>query len=159
MAYRRKTGPKKTLVDSGKRCKDCTTSGARRPTPHPGPRCATHHRAVRTARSLAAKAKRVEKVYSITEERYQEIYKLQGGVCYNCRRAKGTERKRLSVDHDHACCNKDTSCGKCVRGLLCTPCNKYLGYIRDNPECGLWINEYLISPPAQRVIEGDFEWT
>lgn len=41
---------------------------------------------------------------------------------------------RLAVDHDHACCDSKTSCGGCVRSLLCNRCNPGLALFRDNPE-------------------------
>ena len=41
---------------------------------------------------------------------------------------------KLVVDHDHLCCSGDLSCGKCVRGIICTHCNRGLGAFRDNPE-------------------------
>lgn len=40
----------------------------------------------------------------------------------------------LSVDHDHACCNKQSSsCGRCIRGMLCLSCNTTLGRMQDDP--------------------------
>lgn len=42
------------------------------------------------------------------------------------------ETKRLCVDHDHSCCPGKDSCGKCVRGVLCTWCNSTLGHAKDD---------------------------
>ena len=39
---------------------------------------------------------------------------------------------RLSVDHDHSCCPGKSSCGKCVRGLLCDTHNRMLGLAGDD---------------------------
>lgn len=39
---------------------------------------------------------------------------------------KGTWIPVAVVDHDHACCPRSNSCGKCVRGILCRECNKLL---------------------------------
>jgi hypothetical protein len=38
----------------------------------------------------------------------------------------------LAVDHDHACCPGGSSCGKCVRGLLCSTCNSALGLLGED---------------------------
>ena len=38
------------------------------------------------------------------------------------------------VDHDHACCPGGTSCGKCIRGVLCARCNCMLGFAKDDRE-------------------------
>lgn len=40
----------------------------------------------------------------------------------------------LHVDHDHTCCDTPGSCGKCVRGFICAPCNVALGMLQDSPE-------------------------
>jgi hypothetical protein len=87
----------------------------------------------------------------MTEEMYQALYVAQGGRCAICKWATGKTR-RLSVDHDHACCPGKTSCGKCVRGLLCRPCNTLLGRARDAIEFFQNAIEYLTNPPAQRIL-------
>ena len=59
-----------------------------------------------------------------------DMAKAQNYVCMICK--KPDPYKRLSVDHDHSCCAGDFSCGKCIRGLLCSPCNKTLGMVNDD---------------------------
>jgi hypothetical protein len=135
-------------------CKDCIAEGVttkrklattRAGKPVPGPRCSTHHRARRTATRDSAWERRLIAVYNITAAMYWAIYEAQGGVCYICRRAKGSARKKLSVDH----CHKTGI----VRGLLCGPCNRdVLGHLRDDPEALYRAAEYLQRPPAVAVI-------
>lgn len=45
--------------------------------------------------------------------------------------ANGRWRAAAVVDHDHRCCPRDTSCGQCVRGIMCRECNKL---IPDRPD-------------------------
>lgn len=130
-------------------CKDCP-AGTKRPAPHPGPRCVTHHRAAVKARRLRAQESRVLSVYNLTAEQYDRIYLVQGGKCDICRRATGA-RKRLAVDHDHSCCNGPTSCGRCVRGLLCGTCNKIVGHFRDDPDTFERGATYLTNWPSRRL--------
>lgn len=125
-----------------RKCKDCPSEGSRK-APHPGPRCATHHRARKKALREAAHARRIEATYGITKEQYEALYEAQGGVCWICQRATGKTRK-LSVDHDH-----DTGF---VRGLLCRPCNDILGHLRDDPAAAIRVATYLQDPPAFDVI-------
>lgn len=140
------------MQPTSKKCKDCP-SDKRRKAPHPGPRCRTHHRETLATRRRAAQIKRVSRIYGISEYEYRRIYEAQGRCCYICQRAKGTGRKRLSVDHDHSCCPGPTSCGKCVRGLLCLKCNRdVLGHLRDDPDALRRAVEYLTNPPAKRVL-------
>lgn len=116
-------------------CKDCRAEGVTtlRPAPHPGPRCTTHHRAEQRRKRLAASGRHVQRTYGITPEEYAKLLQVQGGRCAVCRRATG-RTKRLAVDHDHTCCPGPTSCGRCVRGLLCGPCNDEMAHARDDPE-------------------------
>ena len=133
-------------------CKDCLEEGITtgRPAPHPGPRCATHHRERKRATSEGAWAKRVEETYGITSEEYYAILEHQGGVCALCRRANGRS-KRLSVDHSHLT-------GE-VRGVICSRCNAILGHMRDDPAVADRFAEYLTNPPARAVlVPEDEEW-
>ena len=48
------------------------------------------------------------------------------------------------VDHDHGCCAGPTSCGKCVRGLLCARCNFVLGLLEESPALlPAYLTEYM----------------
>lgn len=89
--------------------------------------------------------KHLKRCYHITFEDYNRILAEQGGVCAICR-TKPPE-KRLAVDHDHRCCPKrgqvNRSCGKCVRGLLCTPCNVSLGALKNDPTIFRLAIEYI----------------
>jgi hypothetical protein len=54
----------------------------------------------------------------------------QQGGCAICDVA--ISLKTAKIDHDHACDHPDKgsySCKACVRGLLCHPCNVFLGYL------------------------------
>ena len=44
----------------------------------------------------------------------------------------------LHVDHDHKCCTGYTTCGKCVRGIVCHKCNAAI----DKMENGLMREDY-----------------
>jgi hypothetical protein len=37
------------------------------------------------------------------------------------------------VDHDHGCCDRDGSCGECLRGPLCRNHNRGLAYFEQSP--------------------------
>ncbi|NKZ63011.1 hypothetical protein GTG23_07030 [Rhodococcus hoagii] len=135
-------------------CKDCVAEGVttKRPAPHPGPRCVTHHRLVVKARRKAAHARRVTSTYGIGFHAYTAILDAQNGRCYICQRATGAT-KRLAVDHDHACCPAGGSCGRCVRAILCSPCNVgVLGHLRDDIDALRRAIEVVRDHPAQAVL-------
>jgi hypothetical protein len=118
---------KRLVCQLKKICKDCKSPT--RPATKPGPRCATCDRKRRLAVSKARRLAYVAKQYNLTGEQYEGLYNRFEGLCWICRYRKGRQ-----VDHDHKCCAGKTSCGRCVRGLLCGPCNKFLGFIRDKVE-------------------------
>lgn len=137
------------MTVSAKPCKDCkgmlgySSAAKPRPAPFPGPRCATHHRAHKKATKLKSHDRAVVNIYGIEAGEYERMYQAQDGKCAICRWATGKSR-RLAVDHDHAT-------GR-VRGLLCSPCNRYLGYVRDNPDAYRRAAAYLSGMSMKYVI-------
>lgn len=69
--------------------------------------------------------------YHITKDDFILMIDRQGGCCAICKTPG--DWQSLVVDHDHACCVRD-SCGKCVRGALCKKCNTALGWFGDSAE-------------------------
>jgi hypothetical protein len=68
----------------------------------------------------------------ITEDQFNGLLERQDYSCAICREPFGD--RRICVDHDHNCCKPEPdrklrTCGKCIRGLLCVPCNTGLGFI------------------------------
>lgn len=59
------------------------------------------------------------------------------------RRGSKSMEPMLTVDHDHACCPGDRSCGRCVRGLICQRCNAALGMLHDDLAAAQGLAEYL----------------
>lgn len=72
--------------------------------------------------------KQYQRYYGLTLSEYEAMVAARGGLCDICHRPESmTQRgkvKRLSVDHDH-----DTGA---VRGLLCSACNRALGFFGDD---------------------------
>lgn len=64
--------------------------------------------------------------YGITPERYSAALEQGCEIC-------GSVVDKLHVDHDHNCCGpRSRTCGECVRGLICGPCNRALGMFKDD---------------------------
>ena len=80
---------------------------------------------------------RLRTVYGLTPEEFDRMESEQGNRCRLCgEHPKGTSVRtmRLVVDHDHAT--------GAVRGLLCQPCNRALGWF-ENPDWSSKAKEYL----------------
>lgn len=139
-------------------CLDCEKEGLplTRKATKTGPRspflCATHRRARRKGTSESRHETHILSTYNMTKEDYDALYEAQGGRCAVCQWATGKTR-RLSVDHDHKCCSGKSSCGLCVRGLLCRPCNTLLGRARDAIEFFQRAIQYLTNPPAKAIMK------
>lgn len=74
--------------------------------------------------------------YGMTPEKFAELLAVQGGRCAICGTGDpkgGNRTSAWTIDHDHACCPGTKSCGKCIRGLLCGPCNRGIGQFGDDP--------------------------
>lgn len=68
--------------------------------------------------------------HRLTPQRYRALRDAQDGVCGICGRGnlRGWDAVPLFIDHDHVCCpDHRSACGRCVRGLLCSGCNGWLG--------------------------------
>ena len=96
---------------------------------------------------------RLLSVFHTTAEWYQEKLTEQGNHCALCDRVREENGNRLGIDHDHGCCKRYGSCGKCLRGILCRSCNVLIGNLEvlfflglGFGECSGWVQkaiEYL----------------
>jgi hypothetical protein len=84
-------------------------------------KCQRHHRRARR--------------YDLSLHDYEVLFAEQDGKCAIC--SVDLEAAGLHVDHDH-------TSGK-VRGILCPPCNKGIGHLRDSPDVIIAAAAYLMS--------------
>lgn len=78
------------------------------------------------------------KQYGLTVDAVQALFAAQDGKCGVCAKLLTPwPSRKTHIDHDHAT-------GK-VRGLLCSSCNRYEGWVRRN---GDRLKAYLAAPPA-----------
>lgn len=141
-------------------CKDCDS--LTRKLIQVGPRtylCLACKRARKLKKSTSAHTSRMQRDYKLSPGEYNKLLEAQGGKCYTCgpwTNNRGLSR-RLSVDHDHSCCPEPPICGKCIRGLICTPCNDLIGQVGDSrghafERLQAYV-DYLKNPPAQLLLE------
>lgn len=110
-------------------CKPCYT---RNYAPGYRARAAELARASYPRRKEVLRARARKYRYGITAEDYRRDLIGQAGRCLVCLRVPDHD---LVPDHDH-------STGK-VRGLLCQPCNKAIGFLADDPARARSVARYL----------------
>ncbi len=79
--------------------------------------------------------------HGITNEQKARIAESNGGCAICGHDDPGS--KGWVVDHDHKCCDREKSCPKCRRGILCSWCNKMLAYAFDRTQILRAAIEYL----------------
>ncbi len=67
---------------------------------------------------------KLKRLYGITPEEYDAMYKSQNGSCKICSKHQIELNVSLAVDHCH-------ETGE-IRGLLCRPCNSAIGLFKEN---------------------------
>jgi hypothetical protein len=87
--------------------------------------------------------------YGLTPDQFARLLEVQGYACGMCREPF-EDHEPICIDHDHACCpDEKRSCGRCLRGLLCTDCNTALGHIEKRLAIA---KAYLSHPPASAPV-------
>lgn len=93
-----------------------------------------------------AKESRWFKIYGITPEDYQKIWREQGEACGVCRR-KPRKGESFHLDHEHA----EGQAGP-LRGITCPYCNTRLIGRLKSAERAQQLADYLHDPPARRAL-------
>lgn len=109
-------------------------------------RCKKCIKAAENASKVLAHDAYVARTYGVSRGFYARLIEAQDGYCAICQRANGRS-KRLALDHDHSTGDP--------RGALCGPCNRILGFVRDDPEVLRRAARYLENPPAAALLLAD----
>ena len=113
----------------------------------------------KTKTYATTKNARLQETYGISYDEWEQLLRLQGGVCALC---KG-KRPQYDTDHDHKMEKALVASGldplaaarMSVRGLLCKRCNRrLLPASLDSVEILSAAILYLDSPPAQTILTG-----
>lgn len=145
-AYQAELRARRFAQSDSRRCHRCgQTKASSQFTPRAN-RCkacnAEYHRARKEAdpglrrRFLLAR-------YGLDEARFAQMLDGQEGKCAICRSPDPAGHGQWHIDHDRACCPRQGSCGRCVRGILCHYCNLMIGMAKENPETFIAALRYL----------------
>ena len=73
------------------------------------------------------------KKYGLSQEDVALRLEAQDYKCPVCKKPYDADNfRRPEVDHDHSHCAGEATCGKCVRDIICQPCNRMLGGAEDD---------------------------
>lgn len=79
------------------------------------------------------------KKYGITPSDYDALLAAQDGACAMCK----SKPENFDLDHDHKT--------GVVRGILCGPCNRAIGLLRDSPDLFLAGHDYLLRSTVKKA--------
>lgn len=78
------------------------------------------------------KFSKIRNIYGLSEEQYIEMFDKQKGKCKICTKSINF-RGTVSDKYNSACVDHCHETGK-IRGLLCSSCNRGLGFFSEDPE-------------------------
>jgi hypothetical protein len=137
------------VTDKGRICLTCNTW-------KPWPQFAKDNRPNRTRASnckTCSKQRSLLSTFRINQADYTWLESKQGGRCALCKEPESKPGTRLAVDHDHAApcgCGPRRGCKSCIRGLLCSVCNRLLGLVERRPLLRVKFADYLQHRPFSR---------
>jgi hypothetical protein len=88
----------------------------------------------------------IKALYGLTRAEWEWLRESQQTCCALCGQNSAI---RLAIDHDHACCGRERACKKCIRGMLCSVCNRLLGHVVTRPVLAARFSDYLERRPFQ----------
>lgn len=95
--------------------------------------------------------------FGITPEEFDARFDAQDQRCAICH----ADRPQFSpgggwhLDHDHSCCPGKKACGQCIRGILCSRCNRAIGMFNDDAKLLAAAVEYLLKSGEIGLELGD----
>lgn len=72
--------------------------------------------------------------YKLDNLSFEILFNSQNRKCAICRKNNPDGNNGWHIDHDHDCCIGPKTCGSCIRGILCSSCNKGIGHFFDSKE-------------------------